>query len=67
MANKKEEKELKETKMKKEVKLKSEMYNHDNELIERREEDNTDAILWGLVIGFALFFVLLILIIVLTN
>lgn len=64
MANKKVEKE---TKMKKEVKLKSEMYNHDNELIERREEDNSDAIMWGFVIGFALFFVLLILIIVLTN
>ncbi len=50
-----------------EVKLKSEMYNHDNEKIERREEDNSDAIMWGFVIGFALFFVLLIMIIIFTN
>ena len=51
---------------KKEIKLKSEMYNHDNEKIERREEDN-DAVMWGFVIGFALFFVLLIVIIVCVN
>ena len=50
----------------KEVKLKSEMYNHDNELLNRREEDNNDAMMWGFVIGFALFFVLLIMIICFT-
>ena len=51
-----------------EVKLKSEMYNHDNESLDRREEDGpNDAIMWGAVIGFALFFVLLIIIIVFTQ
>lgn len=49
-----------------EVHLKSEMYNHDNELIERREETN-DAVMWGFVIGFALFFVVLIMIICFTH
>lgn len=51
-----------------EVKLKSAMYNHDNELIDRREdEDTNDAMMWGFVIGFALFFVLLIMIICFTH
>ena len=51
-----------------EVKLKSEMYNHDSELIDKREDDDTsDAMMWGFVIGFALFFVLLIMIICFTN
>lgn len=51
-----------------EVKLKSEMYNHDNELLDRREdEDTNDAVMWGFVIGFILFFVLLIMIICFTN
>jgi len=57
---------LEDTKKPKEVKLKSEMYNHDNEKIERREENN-DAVMWGFVIGFALFFILLIVIIVCAN
>ncbi len=48
-----------------EVKLKSEMYNHDNELIDRREESN-DAIMWGFVLGFILFFILLVLIVAFT-
>ena len=52
----------------KEVKLKSEMYNHDNEKIEKREEeDSKDAVMWGFVLGFMLFFILLILIVVFTN
>ena len=50
----------------KQVHLKSEMYNHDNELIERREETN-DAVMWGFVIGFALFFIVLIMIICFTH
>ena len=51
-----------------EVKLKSEMYNHDNEALDRREDDGpNDAVMWGTVIGFALFFVLLIIIIVFTQ
>lgn len=51
-----------------EVKLKSEMYNHDNELLDRREDEETnDAVMWGFVIGFILFFVLLIMIICFTN
>lgn len=63
--DKTEELEEKETK---EVKLKSEMYNHDNEKIDRREDEGpNDAIMWGCVIGFALFFVLLICIIVFTH
>lgn len=50
------------------VKLKSEMYNHDNEKIEKREEeDSKDIVLWGFVLGFILFFILLILIIVFTS
>lgn len=52
----------------KEVQLKSEMYNHDNEKIEKREtEDSKDAVMWGFVLGFMLFFILLILIVVFTN
>ena len=50
-----------------EVKLKSEMFNHDNELIEKREEESSNAIMWGFVLGFLLFFILLILIIVFTH
>ena len=50
------------------VNLKSEMYNHDNEKIEKREEeDSKDAVMWGFVLGFILFFILLILIIVFTT
>ncbi len=62
--NKKEE--VKEKKPK-EVKLKSEMYNHDNELLQKRDEEPTDAVMWGFVIGFVLFFILLICIIVFTH
>ncbi len=51
---------------KKEVKLKSAMYNNDAEKIEKREEPK-DAVMWGFVLGFALFFILLILILVFTN
>lgn len=50
-----------------EVKLKSEMYNHDNEKIIKREENASDAMMWGAVIGFVLFFILLIIIIVFIN
>lgn len=57
-----------EEKKPKEVKLKSNMYNHDNELLDKREdEDTSDAVMWGFVIGFALFFVLLIIIICLIH
>ena len=50
------------------VNLKSEMYNHDNEKIEKREEeDSRDEVMWGFVLGFILFFILLILIIIFTN
>ena len=51
---------------KKEVKVKSAMYNNDAEKIEKREEPK-DAVMWGFVLGFALFFILLILILVFTN
>ena len=62
-----EEIEEKENKVK-EVKLKSEMYNHDNELLDRREDEETsDAVMWGFVIGFAFFFVLLIMMICFTH
>ena len=54
-----EEKKGKVDSEKNKVKLKSEMYNHDNEHMERREEDN-DAVMWGFVLGFILFFILLI-------
>ena len=71
MKNKKsviEEIEGTEEKTPKEVKLKSEMYNHDNELIDRRDdEDTSDAVMWGFVIGFAFFFVLLIMMICFVN
>lgn len=67
MGKKNETQEIEEKKTP-EVKLKSEMYNHDNESLDRREEDGpSDAIMWGAVIGFALFFVLLIIIIVFTQ
>lgn len=67
MVKKNETQEIEEKKTP-EVKLKSEMYNHDNESLDRREEDGpSDAIMWGAVIGFALFFVLLIIIIVFTQ
>ena len=67
MVNKIKKNELDE-KQPKEVKLKSEMYNHDNESLDRREDDApNDAVMWGFVIGFALFFVLLIIIIVFTQ
>lgn len=67
MSAKKNNEELEKTEIK-EVKLKSEMYNHDNESLERREDDGpNDAVMWGFVLGFALFFVLLILIIVFTH
>ena len=50
------------------VKLKSEMYNHDNEKIEKRENvDANNAMMWGFVIGFALFLVLLLVIILFTR
>ena len=70
MKNKKfvEEVEEKEEKKPNEVKLKSEMYHHESEKIERREEEGpNDAVMWGAVIGFALFFVLLIVIIIFVN
>ena len=70
MKNKKfvEEVEEKEEKKPNEVKLKSEMYNHDNELLDRRDNEETnDAVMWGFVIGFILFFILLILIICFTH
>lgn len=71
MKNKKtviEEIEGKEEKNIKEVKLKSEMYNHDNELLDKREdEDTSDAVMWGFVIGFAFFFILLIMMICFIN
>jgi len=71
MDNKKsviEEIEATEEKKPKEVKLKSEMYNHDNELLDRRDNEETnDAVMWGFVIGFILFFILLIMIICFTN
>ncbi|MBE6156814.1 MAG: hypothetical protein E7161_03615 [Firmicutes bacterium] len=63
---KQESNELEENKIK-QVKLKSEMYNHDNEKIARRDDETNEAMMWGFVIGFALFFVLLIVIIVFVN
>ena len=52
-----------------EVKLKSEMYNHDNEKIIRREDNKTDAnnLTLAFIIGFILFIILLILIILFTR
>lgn len=56
-----------DTKPTPQVKLKSEMYNQDNEQLVKREEDTSDAIMWGFVIGFILFFALLICIIIFTH
>lgn len=55
-----------------EVKLKSEMYNHDNEHIIKRQEIkenkyNTNNLTMTFVIGFIIFIILLILIITLTR
>ena len=56
---------IKEEKKPQEVKLKSEMYNHDNEQLTKREiEENSNAIMWGFVLGFILFLILFIFIIV---
>lgn len=68
MKNKKQSAdEMEESKIK-EVKLKSEMYNHDNELLDKRENEGaSDAIMWGSVIGFILFFILLIMLICFTH
>ena len=50
------------------VNLKSEMYNHDNEKIEKREEeDSKDIVLWGFIFGFILFLILFILIIIFAS
>lgn len=58
----------KDEKIVKKVKLKSSAYNNDNELIDKRNDEETnDAVMWGFVIGFALFFVLLIIIICLIH
>ena len=48
-----------------EVKLKSEMYNHDNEQIVRREEKKIDTnnLTLAFIIGFIIFIIILILII----
>ena len=64
-----DEMEEREEKKPKEVKLKSEMYNHDNEQLVRREEDEepNEAVMWGFVLGFILFFIILIIIICFTN
>lgn len=54
----------------KEVEIKSKQYNNDYETeLKRREhaEETNDAIMWGFVIGFALFFILLIIIVVCTK
>ena len=57
-----------EKEVKKNVKLKSEHFNNDNEQLEKREDGGpNDAFMWGCVLGFALFFTLLICIIVFTN
>lgn len=55
-----------------EVKLKSEMYNHDNEHIIKREEIkenkyNTNTLTLSFMIGFIFFIIILILIITLTR
>lgn len=49
-----------------EITLKSELYNQNTKIDKRDEEGISDAIMWGCVIGFALFFVLLIMIILFT-
>ena len=68
MVDKENEKDILEEKKPQEVKLKSELYNHDHEKIIRREDQATsDAVMWGCVIGFALFFILLIMIILFTH
>ena len=50
------------------IKLKSEMYHHDSEKIEKRENtDANNAMMWGFVIGFALFLVILIMIVIFVH
>jgi type IV secretory pathway component VirB8 len=56
-----------EKKKPKEVKLKSAMYNHDAEMIVKKEEKESDYILWGFVLGFLLFFIITIIIIISTR
>ena len=61
---KNEELENKEIKS---FKLKSEYYNHDNELLNKRDNNSKDKLMWLIVLGFILFFILLILIILFTR
>ena len=63
------EKKDNDKKKPKEVRLLSEMYNHDNEKIIKREknEEPNDALTWGFVLGFLLFFILTIFIIIFTR
>lgn len=53
----------------KEVEIKSKQYNNDfeTELKRRESAETSDAVMWGFVIGFALFFILLIIIVVCTK
>lgn len=53
-----------EEKKPREVKLKSEMYHHEAEKLAKRDDGPNDAVMWGFVIGFALFFVLLLIVII---
>jgi len=57
-----ENNELQEKKPR-EVKLKSAMYHHEAEKLAIKDDGPNDAVMWGFVIGFALFFVLLIIVI----
>lgn len=68
MVDKEIEKDTLDEKKPIEIKLKSELYNHNAENIVRREdEDASDAVMWGCVIGFILFFILLIMLILFTH
>lgn len=64
--NKPREKKDKNEKV--EVKLMSEEYNnHASEFLDRRDEDTNDYVLWGFILGFLLFLIIMIAIVVFTN
>ena len=59
-------KTLKESEGQKVERYKRDNYDRDIENLDRRDEDNNNALLWGCVLGFLLFIVIFVLIVIFT-
>ncbi len=59
-------KTLKENEGQKVERYKRDNYDRDIENLDRRDEDNNNALLWGCVLGFLLFIVIFVLIVIFT-